>query len=61
MAGVTKIAEIMKHVLKKISRRFIRQQPRPTEYFVARIIAWSAVCLAVATSVGLIMAATRLV
>lgn len=51
----------MPKILKKISRRFIRENPRPTEYFVARIIAWSAVLLAVATSIGLIMAATRLV
>ncbi len=51
----------MSTILKKISRRLIRQNPRPTEYFVARIVAWSAVCLAVAASAGLIIAAVRLV
>lgn len=47
-------------LVKRLARRFIRERPRPTEYFVARIVAWSTVCLAVASSIGLMMAAVRL-
>ena len=50
----------MKNILKPLAKRFIRSRPRPTEYFVARIVAWSAVVMAVSVSAGLIIAAVKL-
>lgn len=50
----------MQNPLRALGQRFIRNRPRPTEYFVARIVAWSAVTMAVATGVGLTIAAIRL-
>ena len=51
----------MSKLIKRVARRFIRENPRPTEYFVARVVGWSAVVMAVATSVGLIIAAVQLI
>lgn len=51
----------MQNILKPLAKRFIRERPRPTEYFVAKIIAWSAVGMAVATAIGLMIAAVRLI
>ena len=50
----------MENPLRPLAQRFIRGRPRPTEYFVARIVAWSAVTLALATGIGLMIAAVRL-
>lgn len=50
----------MENPLRALAKRFIRGRPRPAEYFVARIVGWSAVTLAVATGIGLIIAAVRL-
>lgn len=50
----------MKNFLKPLAKRFIRSRPRPTEYFVAHIVAWSVVIMAVSLSVGLIIAAVKL-
>ncbi|TSC76293.1 MAG: hypothetical protein G01um101431_914 [Parcubacteria group bacterium Gr01-1014_31] len=50
----------MQNPLKALGQRFIRSKPRPTEYFVAKVVAWTAVVLAVTTSIGLMIAAVRL-
>lgn len=48
------------NIAKSVVRRFIRNRPRPMETFVGGLIAWSVVAMALASSVGLIIAAVRL-